>query len=107
MKNLAAAFLAVILAVGLALAAPVARAAAGKTHEFKAEFVSGDPEAKTVTVKSEGKTIILRVEGKALESLKNFKAGDSVVITCRDNDKGMHEAVVSIEKEAAGTEKKN
>lgn len=99
MKNLATTFLAVILAVGVALAAPAAWAAAGKTHQFNAEFVSADENAKTVTVKTaDGKNLILRAEDQAMNAAKNLKAGDSVTITCRDNDKGVHEAVVSIEK---------
>jgi hypothetical protein len=99
MKNLAAAFLTVILAVGLALAAPIARAAAGKTHQFDAEFVSADSDAKTLTVKTaDGKTLILRAEDQAMTAAKDLKAGEKVTITCRDSDKGAHEAVVSIER---------
>lgn len=99
MKHLAAAFLAVLLAAGLAFAIQAAKKTEGKTHDVKAEFVSGDSDAKTVTVKdAEGNTLTLPVEGKALESLKSFKAGDKVTLKCRDNDKGEHQAISSIEK---------
>ena len=104
MKCLARMILAALLAVGLAV--PVALAE-GKTHQAKVEFVSWDADAGTVTVKNaDGRTMILKVEGKAAEAAKGLKAGEAITLTCRDDDQGLHEAVVSIEKTAKASEEK-
>ena len=73
-------------------------AAAEKTHVVEAEVVSADAVAKTITIKGEpNKTVA--VDASAVGSLKDLKAGDKVKLTCRDNDKGEHQAVTKIAKE--------
>jgi hypothetical protein len=72
------------------------KAVAGKTHEVEAEVVSADATAKTLTLKGETENKTVPVEGKALASLKDVKAGEKVTLTCRDNEKGEHQAVVAI-----------
>jgi glucose/arabinose dehydrogenase len=72
--------------------------AAEKTHTVEAEVVSADATAKTLTIKGEpNKTVA--VDAAAVGSLKDLKAGDKVKLTCRDNDKGEHQAVTKIAKE--------
>jgi len=72
--------------------------AAEKTHTVEAEVVSADAAAKTLTIKGEpNKTVA--VDAAAVGSLKDLKAGDKVKLTCRDNDKGEHQAVTKIAKE--------
>jgi FtsP/CotA-like multicopper oxidase with cupredoxin domain len=80
-------------------AAPAKQAtAAEKTHVVEAEVVSADATAKTLTIKGEpNKTVA--VDATAVGSLKDLKAGDKVKLTCRDNDKGEHQAVTKIAKE--------
>jgi len=73
-------------------------AAAAKTHVVEAEVVSTDATAKTLTIKGDpNKTVT--VDAAAVGSLKDLKSGDKVKLTCRDNDKGEHEAIVKIAKE--------
>ena len=80
-------------------AAP-AKAAAVKTHVVEAEVVSADATAKTLTIKGDpNKTV--PVEGMAVEHLKALKAGEKVKLTCRDNEKGEHQAVTHITVEKA------
>lgn len=77
-----------------------ATAATAKTHVVEAEVVSADATAKTLTIKGDpNKTVA--VDTTAVGSLKNLKSGDKVKLTCRDNDKGEHEAVthITVEKE--------
>jgi FtsP/CotA-like multicopper oxidase with cupredoxin domain len=80
-------------------AAPAKQAtAAEKTHTVEAEVVSADAAAKTLTIKGDpNKTIT--VDASAVGSLKDLKAGDKVKLTCRDNEKGEHQAVTKIAKE--------
>ena len=80
-------------------AAPAKQAtAAEKTHVVEAEVVSADAVAKTITIKGDpNKTVA--VDATAVGSLKDLKAGDKVKLTCRDNDKGEHQAVTKIAKE--------
>jgi hypothetical protein len=84
---------------GLALALAGDAKATGKTHEVTAEVVAINMEAHTITIKAgagESKTVPVKEE--AVEQLKTVAAGDKVVLTCHDNDKGEHEAVVKIKK---------
>ena len=75
-------------------------AAAAKTHVVEAEVVSMDAAAKTLTIKGDpNKTV--PVEAAALAQLKDLKAGDKVKLTCRDNEKGEHQAITKIAKAAA------
>jgi hypothetical protein len=77
---------------------PVATAV--KTHVVEAEVVSADATAKTLTIKGEpNKTVT--VEGAALAQLKDLKMGEKVKLTCRDNDKGEHQAITDIKVETA------
>jgi glucose/arabinose dehydrogenase len=72
--------------------------AAEKTHTVEAEVVSADATAKTLTIKGDpNKTVA--VDASAVGSLKDLKAGDKVKLTCRDNEKGEHQAVTKIAKE--------
>ena len=104
-----------VLAAGVAFAAPMGTAApakktaaakatktaAAKTHEVSAEFVSYDAAKKTLTVKTDAGEQTSPVQGKALTSAKAFKAGDKVVVTCKDNAEGAHEAAIAIKKAPA------
>ena len=55
------------------------------THKFEAEVVSTDLEKKTITVKAEGAEKTAPVGPLAMYRLKKLKAGDKVVLTCRDD----------------------
>ncbi len=80
--------------------APHAKAAtkapAVKTHEVTTEVVSIDSVKHTITLRGEKENTTAPVEGKALTHLKNIKAGEKVTVTCRDNEKGEHQAVTEI-----------
>jgi hypothetical protein len=99
MKKLA--FLTGALIVLALMAAPVATVVAGdKTHDVKGEIVSVDLTGKTLTFKDEtGQSKSVPVMGKALDMLKTLKAGDKVVLTCTDNDKGEHQGISGIRVE--------
>ena len=108
MKKLALILCALLVVVGVASAsqapapakADKPMATAVKTHVVEAEVVSADVAAKTLTIKAEpNKTVT--VEGKALTQLKDLKMGEKVKLTCRDNDKGEHQAVTDIKVEKA------
>ena len=92
--------------VALAVALPVAYAgsAMGKTHDEKAEVVSVDTAAKTITIKDEkGESHTAPLLGKALDEAKSLKAGDKVSVTCKDKETGEHEGVTAIKKIAPTT----
>jgi len=83
--------------------APKAHAAkthAATTHEVTTEVVSVDTTKNTITLKGEKENNTAPVEGKALAQLKNVKAGEKVTVTCRDNEKGEHQAVTNIKAAA-------
>jgi ABC-type Fe3+-hydroxamate transport system substrate-binding protein len=68
-----------------------------KLHDVNAEFVSADSAKKTITIKAEdGSEKTAPVEGKAVASLKGLKSGEKIIVTCRDNEKGEHQAVTAI-----------
>src|SRR5260221_6109393 len=67
-----------------------------KTHDVEAEVVSADTKASTLTIKGEKENAILKVDASAASQLKAVKAGEKVTLTCRDNDKGEHQAVTHI-----------
>jgi hypothetical protein len=111
MKKLAV-LLSILLVAGVAVAAqaPAGQApaktkavAATKTHVVEAEVVSADPTAMTLTIKGEPDNKTVKVDHAAMAQLKTVKTGDKVKLTCRDNEKGEHEAVTHIahEKTAA------
>jgi len=81
-------------------------APAMKTHEMTADVVSIDVVKNTITIKGEKENKTAPVEGKALANLKNIKAGEKVTLTCRDNEKGEHQAVTDIKPAAKGPETK-
>ncbi|MNC97878.1 hypothetical protein D3C83_156790 [compost metagenome] len=61
--------------------------------------VAVDAAKNTITIKgADGKDATAPVEGEAQKSLGSLKAGDQVVVTCRDDDKGAHQAVTAIKK---------
>lgn len=72
-----------------------------KTHKVEAEVVSTDVAAKTITIKGEGENKTAPVEGKAVSALKNVKPGETWTLTCRDNEKGEHQAVIAMVKAPA------
>ena len=72
------------------------KAMSDKTHEVATEVVSVDTAKHTITLKGEKENMTVPVEGKALASLETTKAGDKVTVTCHDDDKGAHLAVVEI-----------
>ncbi len=88
-----------------AVAAPAAPAmaapAAAKTHVVEAEVVSADAKAKTLTIKTDKGEATMKVDAAAATHLKALKAGEKVKLTCRDNDKGEHEAISHIKVEKA------
>lgn len=73
--------------------------AAAKNHDVKAEVVSVDVEKNTLTIKGEAGDKTVPVEGKAVAALKTVKVGDKLTLTCKDNEKGEHQAVVDIKAE--------
>jgi hypothetical protein len=82
------------LGLTLALATPLP---AAPTHDVTAEVVSVDLAAKVITIKDEtGENKKILVLPSALESLKTVKAGDNVLLTCQDNEKGEHQGVSAI-----------
>jgi Cu/Ag efflux protein CusF len=86
-----------VFAAGLIAAQVNPAAAAGKTHDLKATVVSVDIPAKKITFQDEaGTTNTAAVQDRAVESLKTVKAGEKVVLTCRDSESGNHEAVIAI-----------
>ena len=92
--------------LGLSLAAVLAAASFGwanadvqapaktKTHKVDAEVVSTDVEKKTITVKVEGAEKTAPVGPLAMYRLKKLKAGDKVVLTCKDDaETGEHKEI--------------
>jgi ABC-type Fe3+-hydroxamate transport system substrate-binding protein len=107
MKRVALLLSALLVVAGVASASSPAaaktKAATGKTHVVEAEVVSADAMAKTLTIKAEGADKTVPVEGAAATHLKNLKAGEKVKLTCRDNEKGEHQAITHITVEKAAT----
>jgi hypothetical protein len=77
-------------------AKPATKSTAVNTHDVTTEVVAIDSVKHTITLKGEPTNTTAPVEGKALTHLKSFKAGEKVTVTCRDNDKGEHQAVTEI-----------
>jgi hypothetical protein len=102
MKKIALLLCGLLVVAGAATAAqatapakPAAPAKAAKTHTVEAEVVSADATAKTLTIKGDpNKTVA--VDASAASQLKALKAGEKVKLTCRDNEKGEHEAITHI-----------
>ena len=90
-----------ILIAALVLTIPATAFAGGKTHDMKAEVVSIDEKAKTITIKDEkGESHTAPLLGAAIGEAKALKAGDKVTVTCQDTDAGEHEGVKAIKKAA-------
>ena len=89
------------LFVAAVLASPVTAVLAGeKTHDVKGEVVSVNVEGKTLTFKDEtGQSKTVPAMGKAIDALKTLKAGDHIVLTCTDDEKGGHLGVTAIKLE--------
>jgi hypothetical protein len=86
-----------VFVAGLILVQAIPAAATGKTHDLKATVVSVDIPAKKITFKDEaGTTTTAPVLDRAVETLKTFKGGEKVVLTCQDNESGNHEGVIAI-----------
>jgi putative heme degradation protein len=93
MKKIALLLTGAMIVAGAALAAETksaTKSATAKTHVVEAEVVSADVAASTV-----------KVDTAAAASLKTLKAGEKVKLTCKDNDKGEHEAITHITVEKA------
>lgn len=65
--------------------AETAAPAKTKTHKVDAEVVSTDVEKKMITVKVDGAEKTAPVGPLAVYRLKKLKAGDKVVLTCKDD----------------------
>ena len=74
--------------------------AAEKTHDVKAEVVSFDATKSTLTIKGDKENKTVPVEGKALAALKDVKPGAKLTLVCKDDDAGMHQAVVDVKPSA-------
>jgi hypothetical protein len=91
--------LSLVLAFGilLAVSAPILAGDMGKTHEVAGEVVSANFEAKTITIKDDkGESKTATVLPAAADALKGVRAGDRVILTCQDTDKGDHVGVSGI-----------
>jgi hypothetical protein len=88
-----------ILAMGVVFAGmDKEHKAMGKSHKETVELVSVDLDAKTITIKDDkGETHTAPLLGKASEEAKAYKAGDRLVVTCMDNEKGEHTGISHIE----------
>jgi hypothetical protein len=96
--------LAVLLGAGLAAAQsdpPAERPK--KYHSVDAEVVAADTKAMTITVKVAGEEHTEKVSALARTRLGAVKAGEKVVLSCKDVDGG-HREVVAI-RAAKATEK--
>lgn len=88
---------AILFVAGLVLA-PIALAA-DKTHEVTAQVVKVDMAGKTITIKNEkGEEMTATVLETAADSLKGVKAGDTVTLTCLDDEAGAHKGVSAIKQ---------
>jgi len=102
MRKAAAVVSATLVALVLvAFATPVL--ATGKTHDLSGTIVSVDADGKKLTFKDDtGASMTVPVLEKAVPILKSLKAGQKVVLTCQDNEKGDHEGVSAIRVEEGG-----
>jgi hypothetical protein len=91
----AAVAMVILFFAGLML--PLAEESKGKTHDVVAEIVAVDANAKTITIKGDdGQDKTAPVKESAVAELKKIKPGDRVILTCQDNEKGEHEAIIAI-----------
>jgi septal ring-binding cell division protein DamX len=76
-----------------------ARPAAVQTHVVNADFVSYDTKTHKITIKDEkGQTSTVPLQRRAILEVGqlHLKNGDHMMLTCRDNAKGEHQAVTDI-----------
>jgi len=59
-----------------------------RSNRMKAEVVSTDVQARTITLKTDSGEKTMKVEGRAVRSLKKLKAGEEVWVTSRDQASG-------------------
>jgi Cu/Ag efflux protein CusF len=86
-----------VLVISVMLVSAHAVLAGAKTHDVKGTVVSVDLKEKKITFKTEkGDNQTAPVMDAAAESLKILKAGDKVILTCTDNDKGDHQGISAI-----------
>ena len=99
MKRVAS-FVGMGLVVAMVLAFPLGTLAGeGKAHDMNMTVVSMDAKAKMITLKDEkGENHTAPLLGKAVSEASGLKAGDKVVATCKDSDKGEHQGVMAIKK---------
>ena len=81
--------------------AQAAAPAKTKSHKVDAEVVATDVEKKTITVKVEGSEKTAPVGPLAVYRLKKLKAGDKVVLTCKDDAASGEHQMVSFIRMAA------
>lgn len=93
----------VVLAAAAVVAAQSETDRPKKYHSVDAEVVSADTKAMTITVRVAGGEQTERVSALAKTRLGVVKAGDQVVLSCKDVDGG-HREVVAI-RAAKATEK--
>ncbi len=93
--------IAVLLVLCFAVGLLATVQAAPTSHDMKAEIVSIDMTANTLTVKDDkGATKTVPVLEAARGSMANFKAGDKVTLSCMDDDQGAHKGVSAIKATA-------
>jgi hypothetical protein len=93
--------LASVLIAALVLALPAPALAGGKTHEMKGTVVSVDTKANTLTfTDDQGASHTAPLLDKAVKEAASLKAGEKIMVTCQDTDKGEHQGITKVKKEA-------
>ena len=73
-----------------------------KTHDMMGTVVSIDAKAHNLTFKDEkGEEHTAPYMDAAVKQMSSFHAGDHVMLTCKDNDKGEHLGVSAIKQHKA------
>ena len=93
-----------VLALVVAVMAPVMANEMAKknTHDVTAWFVSADAKTNMMTIKDDkGEEKTVPVMGSAVKEMSTLKAGQKMMLTCKDDDKGMHQGVSAIKTEMA------
>ena len=97
MKKLSIVLASLVIFGLVALPVLAAEAAKGKTHDVTVEFVSYDATAKTVKFKTDkGEEKTAPVMESAAKEFAKLHAGEKVVMTCQDNEKGEHQAITMV-----------
>lgn len=91
------------LLAALLLAPGLAGAEQFTTHEVRAKFVGVDPSSRTLTVELEdGNHSTGPFEGDIAAAVKGIDSGDTVIVTCKDNQRGEHVAATKVRRIAEG-----